>query len=139
LERAGKILNTARNRTGAVRAYSKVIRKVGNMKINDMLSQMRLKKTWSRVTELLRRGYYKDKEKRILFGAPIPPEDVLPLRISLVIGMAMIFLVLLISASFYLHLFPIFVNIVLITLLAIVLFLPNIVVRFFNETDGKKK
>lgn len=108
------------------------------MEIKDILDQMKLKRTWIRVVELLRRGYYKNKEKRILFGAPIPPGDVLPLRIATWITVSMIFLVLLISASFYLHLFSILIKILLIVLLIIVMFLPDIIIHRLNKAEKRQ-
>lgn len=101
------------------------------MRITDIVNQMKSKNTWSRVIELQRYGYYKDKEKRILFGAPIPPEDVLPLRISIALSMALVVLVLLVAASFYFHL-SIIIRSTFIILLFILMVLPHLIKSFLK-------
>lgn len=92
------------------------------MEIKKLMKDISAKKTWSRVAELNKIGYFKDKEKRILFGNPIPWEDILPLRITIALGMVIMVLAIVIASG----MFSMMVNIVLCVLIVILILLPVI-------------
>lgn len=107
------------------------------MEINQIMKELKSLRTWVRVIELQRRGYFKNKEKRVLFGDPIPPEDILPLRIATILTISIVILVLIIAASWHLRLFSIIGNILLLMLLVIIMLLPDIIIAKLKKA-GKK-
>ncbi len=92
------------------------------MKLRKLLDGLSNKETWARVAELNRIGFFKDKEKRILFGAPLPHEYRLPLRTSIVLGVMIVIITIIIAAGIFIM--P--VNIILGVLIIALIFMPVI-------------
>ncbi len=97
------------------------------MKAKDVCKSLLLKKTWVRVDEITRRGYFRNNEKKVLFKRPIPKEDVLPMAISNFIVFSMLIIIVIMA----LNIFPLIVKIILGIMLLILIFLPAYLARVY--------
>jgi hypothetical protein len=104
------------------------------MKINDIWGSLLSKRTWIRVDEITRWGYFKNKEKAVLFRRPVAREDVLPMAISNILIVLMILIIMLIA----LNIFSLLINVLLCIVLLVLIFLPAYLARvYFKDKDSE--
>ncbi len=105
------------------------------MKIRELLDSLKTKRTWVRVVEIT--GWGNNDKKKFLFrrGGPVPDEDKLPMAISnlqIVLSIATIVLIAL-------NVFSLLVNIILGFVLLVIMFLPSVLSRKFQESVKRIK
>ena len=106
------------------------------MNTNNLITLLKSKQIWHRVVELNRRGFYKDPEKQILFGSPVPLKDIAPLRISLILTSIIVLFIAVLVIGLALDLLPVPLIIIISILILGLMLLPKLMISILPDDYG---